>query len=352
MEELSRLIQAIPTPHIHSAEQAKLRQQQLTKPAGSLGHLEDIAIRMAAITGQAQPAIQQKAVIIMAADHGITSEGVSAYPASVTPQMVLNFLQGGAAINALARQADADVVVVDVGIAADLSHPRLLNRKVRAGTANMALGPAMTPDEAMRAIMVGSEIATMLVDQGVELIATGEMGIGNTTAASALAASLIAVPVELVTGRGTGISDQQLIHKVHLIEQALRINQPDHHDPLDVLAKVGGLEIAALVGVVLAAAGRQVPVLLDGFISGAAALVAYELNPAVAAYLFAGHVSVERGHQVILEHMGLKPLLDLNLRLGEGTGAVLAMHIIEAALCTHREMATFTEAGVDNREAI
>ena len=330
-------------------EQARTRQQQLTKPAGSMGRLEEIAIQMAGITHQALPTIQRKAVIIMAADHGVTAEGVSAYPSAVTPQMVLNFLHGGAAINALARHAGAEVVVVDIGVAEDMQHPQLLSRKVMSGTANMAIGPAMTQAQAQAAITVGMDVATALIQQGVDIIAMGEMGIGNTTASSAITASLAHVPVQLVTGRGTGIDDAQLAHKVATIERAIAHNQPDATDPLDVLAKVGGLEIAGLVGVILASAQHGVPVVIDGFISGAAALVATRLVPAVRDYLFAGHVSVESGHHIILEQLKLAPLLDLNLRLGEGTGAVLAMTLIDAALRLHREMATFAEAGVSDK---
>ena len=339
----------IPPLDQDAMEQARTRQQQLTKPAGSMGRLEEIAIQMAGITHQALPTIQRKAVIIMAADHGVTAEGVSAYPSAVTPQMVLNFLYGGAAINALARHAGAEVVVVDIGVAEDMQHPQLLSRKVMPGTANMAIGPAMTQAQAQAAITVGMDVATSLIQQGVDIIAMGEMGIGNTTASSAITASLAHVPVQLVTGRGTGIDDAQLAHKVAIIERAIAHNKPDATDPLDVLAKVGGLEIAGLVGVILASAQHGVPVVIDGFISGAAAFVATRLVPAVRDYLFAGHVSVESGHHIILEQLKLTPLLDLNLRLGEGTGAVLAMTLIDAALRLHREMSTFAEAGVSDK---
>ena len=350
MEKILELAKAIPSLDRTAIEQATARQLQLTKPTGSLGRLEAIAIQMAGIMGEVLPIVPLKAVVVMAADHGVTAEGVSAYPAAVTPQMVSNFLRGGAAINALSRQAGAEVLVVDIGVAAELTHPHLLSRKIRMGTANMAHGPAMTREEALEAAAVGIEAFESLAKRGVDLLAIGEMGIGNTTAASAITASLTGVSVELVTGRGTGLNDEQLAHKVHVIKRALIYNKPDANDPIDVLAKVGGLEIAGLVGVIIAAAARHVPVVIDGFISGAAALVAFGLNPAVRNYLFAGHVSVERGHQIILEKIGLSPLLDLELRLGEGTGAVLAMHIIEAALRTHGEMATFAEAGVSNRE--
>lgn len=348
MQNLPELIASISPLDANVMQQARERQQQLTKPLGSLGRLEDIAIEIAGMTGQVIPTVHHKAVIVMAADHGVTVEGVSAYPAEVTPQMVLNFLHGGAAINALARQASAEVVVVDIGVAADLNEVGLLSRKVVRGTANMAIGPAMTREQALAAMMVGVEVVESLVQQGVDLIATGEMGIGNTTASSAITAALTGISVARVTGRGTGLDDAQLAHKVSIIERALSVNTPDSNDPLDVLAKVGGLEIAGLVGVILAAAAHRLPVVVDGFISAAAALVAVKMQPAVRGYLFAGHVSVESGHHIILEHLKLIPLLDLNMRLGEGTGAVLAMHIIEAALRTHREMATFAEAGVSN----
>ncbi len=331
-------------------EQARLRQQQLTKPAGSLGRLEDIAIQMAGITRQPLPDIKQKVVIIMAADHGVAREGVSAYPSDVTAQMVHNFLRGGAAINVLARSVGAKMIVVDVGVAADLSHPGLVSCKVVPGTANFVLEQAMTQEQMLEAIKVGMDVFDEQLKQGISLVATGDMGIGNTTASSAITSVLLQIPATLVTGRGTGINDEQLEHKIQVIEKAIERNVPSPKDPLDVLMKVGGLEIAGLVGVIIAAASHRVPVVIDGFISGAAALIAVELNPTVGAYLFAGHVSVERGHRLILEKLGLFPLLDLQLRLGEGTGAVLAMSIIEAALNTHREMATFAEAGVSTRE--
>jgi nicotinate-nucleotide--dimethylbenzimidazole phosphoribosyltransferase len=329
---------------------ARARQMELTKPTGSLGRLEEIAVQLAGITRQSRPSVQRKAVIVMAADHGVVKEGVSAYPADVTPQMVMNFLADGAAINALARQANARVTVVDIGVAVELDHPNLLVRKIRSGTANMVQGPAMSREEMLQAVNVGIEVLDTLAAQGLDLVATGEMGIGNTTAASAISACLLGVPVAQVTGRGTGIDDAQLEQKIRIIERAIAQNEPITDDPLDVLAKVGGLEIAGLVGVILAAAARRIPIVLDGFISSAAALVACVLCPTVQQYLLAGHVSVEQGHRFILEKLDLVPLLDLNLRLGEGTGAVLAMHIIEGAVRTHNDMATFAEASVSNKE--
>jgi nicotinate-nucleotide--dimethylbenzimidazole phosphoribosyltransferase len=346
---LNRALSIVPRDTV-VMELAGRRQQQLTKPAGSLGRLEDIAVQIAGITGQPVPRIQRKAVIIMAGDHGVTSEGVSAYPAAVTAQMVHNFLRGGAAINALAHSVGAQVIVVDIGVAAEIAHPDLLARKVAFGTANMALAPAMTQAQMLEAIQIGIEVCDAQIEQGVDLVATGDMGIGNTTASSAITAALLQTPVALVTGRGTGINDEQLAHKIQVIEQALARRAPSPGDPFDVLMKVGGFEIAGLVGVLFAAASRRVPVVVDGFISGAAALVAVKLNPLIREYLLAGHASVERGHRLILERVGLPPLLDLELRLGEGTGAVLAMSIIEAALHAHSEMATFEEAGVSTRE--
>lgn len=329
---------------------ARARQEQLTKPAGSLGRLETLAIQIAGITGQEQPILANKAIVVMAGDHGVTAEGISAYPAEVTPQMVLNFLRGGAAINALAGIVGARVVVVDIGVASPLEHPGLLARKVATGTANMAQGPAMTRDQTEEAIAVGIAVVESLAREGVQTVATGEMGIGNTTAASAITAVLTGSSPAEVTGRGTGIDDAQLAHKIAVIERALAVNAPNRDDGLDVLAKVGGLEIAGLVGVILSCAAHRMPVVLDGFIAGSAALVAEKLCPQVCDYLIAGHVSVERGHRVLLEALRLAPLLDLDLRLGEGTGAALAMGIIDGALAAHRQMATFTEAGVSERD--
>lgn len=347
MNEILERIARITPLDTNAMEQARVRQGQLTKPAGSLGILEDIAVQMAGITQCAMPSnVERKAVIVMAGDHGVASEGVSAYPAAVTPQMVYNFLRGGAAINALANYIGARVIVVDIGVAADIQHPGLRSRKVAFGTANMTQGPAMTHEQMLAAIQVGLDVLDAQVNEGIDLVATGDMGIGNTTASSAITAALLQVPVAVVTGHGAGISDEQRAHKIHVIERALERNAPDPQDPLDVLMKVGGLEIAGLVGVIMAAASHRIPIVVDGFISGAAALVAVKLNPLIGSYLFAGHASVERGHRLILDHLGLSPLLDLKLRLGEGTGAVLAMGLIDAAIHTHNEMATFEEAGV------
>ncbi|MHB0938244.1 MAG: nicotinate-nucleotide--dimethylbenzimidazole phosphoribosyltransferase [Armatimonadota bacterium] len=331
---------------------AEARQGMLTKPPQALGRLESLSIRLAGITGNPRPSMARKAIAVMAGDHGVTAEGVSAFPAEVTPQMVLNFLAGGAAINVLGRHAGARVIVTDVGVAADMSGvDGLRHRKIRPGTANMAAGPAMTRDEAIRAFEVGIELVEEEVANGLDLIATGDMGIGNTTPSSAIIAALTGQPVAHVTGRGTGISDAALAAKVATIEKALAVNHPDPSDPIDVMAKVGGLEIAALAGVVLGAAGHRVPVVMDGFISGAAVLTAARLCRGAADYILPGHLSVEIGHQVVFAELGLTPLFDLQMRLGEGTGAALAMFIIDGAAKILSEMATFESAGVSDKAA-
>jgi nicotinate-nucleotide--dimethylbenzimidazole phosphoribosyltransferase len=314
---------------------AQARQDTLTKPQGALGRLEDISIRLAGISGQPLPRIGRKVVIVMAADHGVTAEGVSAYPAEVTPQMVANFAAGGAAINVLARCAGAEVRVVDMGV----GHP----------TGNIARGPAMSRAAAVACIERGILIASEEIDAGATLLATGDMGIGNTTASSAVVAALSGHPVRQVTGRGTGVSDDVFERKVAAIQQALDVNQPNADDALDVLAKVGGFEIAGIAGVILGAAERRVPVLVDGFISGAGQLVAARLCPAAVDYTFAAHRSLEVGHTIVLNLLGQTPILSLDMRLGEGTGAALAMSVVEAAARILSEMATFAGAGVSER---
>ena len=331
-------------------QQAQRRLDQLTKPLGSLGRLEAVAKQIVGITRTMRPRLADKVIITMAADHGVVAEGVSAYPQAVTEQMVYNFLRGGAGINVLARHVGARVVVVDMGVAADLApHPQLVQRKTRRGTANMAAGPAMTREDARAAMQIGMELVGGEITRGAELIGTGDMGIGNTTASSAIAAVLTGSPVSQVTGRGTGIDDATYAKKVAVIQRALDVNRPDPADPLDVLAKVGGFEIAGLVGVMLGGAQAHRPVVIDGFISGAAALIAVALNPRARSYLIASHRSQEPGHRVMLDSLNLQPLLDLDLRLGEGTGAALAMSVIEAVCKILTEMATFEEAGVARR---
>ncbi|MEK5235349.1 nicotinate-nucleotide--dimethylbenzimidazole phosphoribosyltransferase [Paenibacillus sp. FSL L8-0470] len=336
-------------------EQAILRAgdrlNSLTKPPGSLGRLEALAVRLAGISGVEQPSYGKRTVVVMAADHGVCSEGVSAFPQEVTVQMAHNFLSGGAAVNVLARQGGAEVKLVDIGIGGDLSHPELIDRKVRRGTCNMAQGPAMSREEALRAILAGVNVAEEAVKSGTEILITGEMGIGNTTASAAVLCALEGIPAETAVGRGTGIDDERLRHKIAVVERALQINAPDPDDAIDVLAKVGGLEIAGLAGLILGAAAARVPVVLDGFISGAAALAAKALAPESIHYMIASHVSGEQGHKLMLERLGLEALLDLGLRLGEGTGGALCLHLIEAVCRIMREMATFESAGVSGAES-
>jgi nicotinate-nucleotide--dimethylbenzimidazole phosphoribosyltransferase len=331
--------------------QAQARQDTLTKPPGSLGRLEQLSIQLAGIQGKPIPQIKHKAVITMASDHGVVVEKVGPWPQEVTAQMVYNFLRGGAGINVIARQVAARVIVVDMGVATELEpSPELLSRKVAPGTRNIAVGPAMTEEQALKAVEAGIEIVTTEVAKGLDIVGTGDMGIGNTSASSAICAAITGKPVAQVTGRGAGSTDEQLAHKVRVINRALTINRPDPKQPLDVLAKVGGFEIGGLAGVMLGAAAHHIPVVIDGFISGAAALIATGLAPGLKDYLIAAHVSAEPGHRVMLEHLGLKPLLNLDMRLGEGTGAALGIFLAETSARILAEMATFAEAGVSKKE--
>ncbi len=335
-----------------AAEAAKQRQDSLTKPKGSLGRLEELSIQLAGITGKTAPSLAKKVIFVMAADHGVVEEGVSLFPQDVTAQMVKNFLAGGAGINALARQAGARVVVTDVGVRGPvLTHPALRVRRIADGTGNIARGPAMSRDQAVRCIEAGISAVEEESAEGIDILGTGDMGIGNTTPSTAIAVAFTGKPILEVTGRGTGLDDEGLARKARVVERALKVNAPDSRDPLDVLAKVGGFEIGALAGVILAAAARRIPAVIDGFISGAAALLAFGLEPKVKQYLIASHLSVERGHLAILRYIGLEPYLDLGLRLGEGTGAALAMILADAAVRVISGMATFAEAGVSGSEA-
>lgn len=332
-------------------EKAQKRLDSLTKPKDSLGRLEEFAKKMVAITGELRPEIKRKIIFTFAADHGVAEEGVSAFPREVTRQMVLNFLNGGAGINVLARHVGAEVVVVDIGVDFDFgANSLLINRKIIRGSRNIRKGPAMTRDEAVRCVEAGIALSQEYGEKGT-IFGTGEMGIANTTASSAVAAAFTGTPyVEDITGRGTGIDDSIYRHKVKVIEDALKVNKPDPSDPIDVLSKVGGAEIGGIAGLILGAAARRIPVVIDGFISTAGALIAYELNPAVRDYIFPSHNSVERGHRIMLERMRLKPFVDLSLRLGEGTGAALGISLVEAGLKIYNEMATFGEAGVAEKK--
>jgi len=328
-------------------QQAQAKLDNKTKPLGALGRLEEFARRIVTISNSLEPDISKKVLFTFAGDHGVTAEGVSICPKEVTTQMVFNFLKGGAGINVLARHVGAEVRVVDVGVDHDFGGlPGLIHRKVARGTQNLAHGPAMTRDETLAALQVGIDLADQCKAEGIGLVGTGEMGIGNTTPSSAIIAAISGLPVRELTSRGTGISDESLERKIRIIEQSLALNRPDQQDPLDVLAKVGGLEIAAIAGLVLGCAANSLPVVIDGFISTAGALIASELHPSVRDYIFAAHQSMEIGHRVMLERIGVEPILDLHLRLGEGTGAALAMGLIESGVKIMKEMATFEQAGV------
>jgi nicotinate-nucleotide--dimethylbenzimidazole phosphoribosyltransferase len=347
---LERLFGSVTSVNGKFIEQAQKRLDNLTKPQGSLGRLEEFARRLVAITESSMPEIDKKVIFTFAGDHGVADEGVSAYPREVTGQMVLNFLNGGAGINVLARHAGAEVVVVDIGVDYEFRKADgLVSSKVVMGTKNIRKGPAMTKEEALRCIDVGIELADEYANKGYRMFGTGDMGIANTTPSSAIAAVLTGKPVSEVTGRGTGIGDDTLKNKIRVIEDALSVNNPDPSDPIDVLSKVGGAEIGGIAGLIIGGASNRIPVVIDGLISTAGALIAYSIEPKTRDYMFAAHSSVEIGHKVMLEKIGLRPILDLDLRLGEGTGSALAMIIIESGLRIYKEMATFGEAGVSEK---
>ena len=347
MNKLQSTIAKIQELDLSLMAKAQTQLDMLTKPQGSLGKLENVAKQVVGITGKTEPGFLNKAIFTFAGDHGVVAAGVSAFPQEVTPQMVLNFLHGGAGINVLARHVGARVIVADLGIASDLTpHPDLIIKKIAYGTNNMQAGPAMTREQAIQAVEAGIEIFETEYQKGLDIVGTGDMGIGNTTPSSAITAVITNNSVATVTGRGTGVDDQGLANKIRVIEQAIKVNEPNSVDGLDVLAKVGGFEIGGLAGVILAAAAHRTPVIIDGFISGAAALIATQIEPKAKAYTIAGHCSVEQGHKLALKHLGLEPLLDLDLRLGEGTGAALAITLVEASLKIMTQMATFASAKV------
>jgi nicotinate-nucleotide--dimethylbenzimidazole phosphoribosyltransferase len=350
MDKINQVIASIKPLDEKAMAEAKMRQSSLTKPRGSLGQLESLSIQVAGIKGNPRPRIVHKVIFTLAGDHGVTKEGVSAYPSEVTPQMVYNFIGGGAGINVLARHVGARVVVADLGVASKIErHRDLIDKKVAMGTQNMAKEPAMSREQAIRSLEAGIELVEDDLPKGIDILGTGDMGIGNTTSSSAIAAALTGADVATVTGRGTGLDDEVWRRKVEVIQKALEINRPNQNDAIDVLSKVGGFEIGGIAGVILAGAKYRIPVVIDGFISGAAALIATSLSPQVKPYLIASHQSVEPGHKIILEHLDLKPLLNLDLRLGEGTGAALGIFLVEASLKILDEMATFAEAGVSEK---
>ncbi len=347
---LDEAIRQIGPADTEARRRAEARQLRLTKPPGSLGRLEQVSVQLAGIFATEKPRIRGRAVIVAAADHGVVAQGVTGYPQAVTGQMVRNFLKGGAAVSVLSRQLGVRQIIVDAGVASGIQdHPDLRRVSAGHGTGDITLGPAMSARQAEQCLTAGVNLAVEAARSGADLIATGDMGIGNTTAAGAIAAAVTGKSPRETTGKGTGRTPEELEQKVEVVKRALAVNRPDPGDPLDVLAKVGGFEIAVLAGVVLGGSAMRRAVVLDGFISGAAALLAHLLCPATRDYMLASHRSEEQGHQVILEHLGLTPLLELEMRLGEGSGAVLSMPIIAAASACLCEMATFDEAGVADR---
>ena len=352
LEEIIAGIKPVDQEWIRKAQE---RTAQLVMPTRALGRLHDITEQLCGIQESLKPGISHKAILVMAADHGIVAEGVSAYPQEVTPAMVQTFLAGGAGINAISRQVGADVWVVDMGVMADIDTSglkgadRLIVQKMANGSANFTKGPAMSHGDAEAAVLTGFQKAASLFEQGTDILGTGDMGIGNTTPSAAIGAVFTGATLEEMVGRGTGVDDAGLARKRDAIQRGIELNSPDPGDGLDVLAKVGGFEIGGIAGAILAAAFQRRAVVIDGFISTAGALIAHALCPTVKDYLFAGHCSEEPGHDLILQHLGLRPILDLEMRLGEGTGAALAMSIMEAAVRMFKEVLTFEEAGVANK---
>ncbi|WP_432662769.1 nicotinate-nucleotide--dimethylbenzimidazole phosphoribosyltransferase [Wukongibacter baidiensis] len=346
MELLRQTLEKIGPLDDETMERSRTRVDNLIKPKGSLGKLEEIVVRLSGITGELFPKVDNKAVIVMAGDHGVYEEGVAPDPQILTAVQACNFPKGITGVCALAKQAKADVITVDVGVASDLNEPRVINRKIKYGTDNMAKGPAMTREDAIKALEVGIEIADDEIKKGRNLLTTGEMGIGNTTPSAAIVSVLGGYDPHEIAGRGAGLPVERLVHKANVIKKAIETNKPDMKDGIDVLSKVGGFEIGAMAGVMLAGAGNRVPVVVDGFIATAAALIACTIEPKVKNYLFASHVSMEKGAAKASELLGLEPMLNMGMRLGEGTGAVLTFNIIESAVYMNREMITFEEAGI------
>jgi len=344
--ELKEIVSSVPFPDKEIEKLAWAKLDSLTKPPRSLGILEECAAKYVTARGDIHASIQKPTVLTFAGDHGVAAEGVSAFPQEVTPQMVANFASGGAAINVLSELEGVAVRIIDIGVAADCPFPGVIQRKVARGTANMAKGPAMSVEEAEKAITIGIEEAWTAIDSGSTLIITGDMGIANTTPSTALYSVLLDIKPRDITGRGTGINDRGLIRKIITVEESIKINRERLNSPLEIMAALGGFEIAGICGSIIGAAMRKVPVVVDGFISGAAAVCAIKMNRNIAPYCFFGHLSADSGHKKIMSKLGVKPLLSLDMRLGEGTGAVLAVNIIRAGLAIMNKMATFDEAGI------
>lgn len=351
MEKLKNTISNIEEVDKESFEETQSRLDNLTKPQGSLGRLEELAKQIVAIKREENPILKNKIIFTLAGDHGVVEEGVSAYPKEVTPQMVYNFLRGGAGVNVLARQVGCRVIVADIGVAENLKivDCRFVNKKINYGTRNFAKELAMTKDEAIKAIEAGIELVEEEINSGLDIIGTGDMGIGNTTPSSAIVSVVCGKSIEEVTGRGTGIDDKIYKNKINVIKRGIELHKPNPDDAIDILSKLGGYEIAGIAGVILGGARYKIPVIIDGFISGAGALIAYKLQPKVKDYLIASHLSFEPGHKIMLEYLGLKPILSLDMRLGEGTGSCLGIFIVEASCKILSEMATFSSAGVSEK---
>lgn len=346
MELFEKTTAGIRPAYEESMKKAAERLDKLVKPIGSLGKLEDIAVKISGITGKQKNRFEKKVTIIMASDNGVVEEGVSAAPQEVTALMTINFLKGITGVCVLSKHAGADIRVVDIGVASDLDYPGLINRKIRKGTFNMSKGPAMSREEAIKAIETGIEMVSLLVKEGYSLFGTGEMGIGNTSTSSAVAMAFLGCSSEEAVGKGVGLTEEGYANKKSVIERAISVNKPDPEDPIDVLSKVGGFDIAGMTGCFLGAAYHRVPIVIDGFISAAAALAAYRINPLVKDFIIPSHLSEEPGYRLVINDIGLEPLLDLNMRLGEGSGCPLAFNIIEAAEAIISDMATFDEATI------
>lgn len=343
-EEALKMVKKLDTDLMAKAQ---ARLDSLSKPLGSLGRLEDIVKQIAGITGELFPKVDKKTVIIMCSDNGVVEEGVSQVSKDITASVTRNFMKGITGINVLSKHSGSDIVVVDIGVDDDLNVKGILDRKIRKGTWNIARGPAMTREEAVRAIEVGIEIVRDLKEKGVNLLGTGEMGIGNTTTSSAIAAVLTGCQVEHMVGKGAGLTTEGLRNKINVVKRAIKVNNPDPNDPVDVLAKVGGFDIAGLAGCFIGAAAYRIPILIDGFISSAAALIALRIKPEIKDFIFPSHGSAEPGSKMIMEAIGFEPMLNLGMRLGEGTGAALAFHIIDAAVAVYTQMGTFNDADIE-----
>lgn len=344
---LNELLNKIVSLDIDSMKAAQKKLDSLTKPLGSLGKLEDIIVKLSGINSSSAPKVDNKAIVVMCADNGVVEEGVSSCPKSVTAAVTCNFTRGITAVNVFSRLTQSKVVVVDIGVDSDIQNDAILNRKIRKGTWNMAKGAAMTEEEAIRGIITGIDIVKALKAEGINLLGTGEMGIGNTSTSSAVTAVFTGVPVERLVGIGSGLSKEAYINKIDVIKRAIEINEPDANNPIDVLAKVGGFDIAGLTGCFLGAAIYRIPIVIDGFIAAAAALTAIRINPKAREYMFTSHASAEPGAEIVMNALNMEPMLNLNMRVGEGTGAALGFQIIDAAMAAYTQMGTFDDAQIE-----